>query len=252
MNFGDLAQRLGLAAGEDEILMTQLHSLAAIAAADYPILQQLPLEESTKQKLHEFFGSQANPYPATGHSSGTTAADNHHHHHAIHDNNQTLLDDFYNYNEFQQAQDETFYPPPVPTQVTPFHQPMTSAEQNSLIQRRQPYSLQGDFGQTAYSERYQNSHFSGGQYQGDHNYGGHQPEDRMMTSLQPMNYFPSETNQWASAVQTPRPYTCIPAFAPNYSEQRQQPYHRPVQMSTRRFHPSGYLPGNSAMGQYYV
>ena len=253
--FRNLAQHLGLAAGEDEILMSQLKSLASIASADYPTLQQLPLEDSTKRKLHDFFGSQANPYPAIGRRGGVMAVDNYHHHNEIHENNQTLLDDFGNSNEFQQTQNEIFYSPTTPAQVTPFHQRMTSAEQNSLTQRHPPYNQAG-YGQTEYAERYQNSHFSGEHYHGNQDYGGHQLDDRMMmASLQPHNCFPTHTNPWLSTAQSSHPYTGVSAFAPNYSQQRQrqQQYHRPVQMVTsRRFQPSGYQPGNSSMGQYYV
>ena len=250
--FRDLAQRLGLAAGEDEILMTQLKSLAAIAAADYPTLQQLPLEESTKRKLHDFFGSQANPYPVTG--GGIAAADNHHHdHYAIHDDNQTLSDEFGKYNEFQQAHNQTFYPPPNPTQVAPFHQRMTSAVQYSLPQENQPVSHQDGYHQNEYADRYHNSHFSSGQYPGDQDYDGHHHNDRiMMAPLQPMDYFPSHASPWLPAAQSSRPYTGVSAFAPNYSQQRQQQFHRHAQTANRRFQPSGYLPGNSGMGQYYV
>lgn len=56
-----LADRLQLGAGEAEILMRRLGSLQMIATADHRVLEQMPIDDASKEKLHEFFGSEPNP-----------------------------------------------------------------------------------------------------------------------------------------------------------------------------------------------
>jgi hypothetical protein len=56
-----LADRLQLGAGEAEILMRRLGSLQRIATADHRVLEHMPIDDASKEKLHEFFGTEGNP-----------------------------------------------------------------------------------------------------------------------------------------------------------------------------------------------
>jgi hypothetical protein len=58
--FKNLASRLELADGVDDILIHQLQTLSRISSADYRVLDHLRIDSFSKQKLSEFFGSQLN------------------------------------------------------------------------------------------------------------------------------------------------------------------------------------------------
>jgi hypothetical protein len=110
--FRSLADRLQLGAGEAEILMRRLASLQMIATADHRVLEQMPIDDASKEKLHEFFGSEANPNKqqncnnlphqqgvatVPGHNFGGSHIDEHN------------FDDMPNYNEFTNEQSQNHF-----------------------------------------------------------------------------------------------------------------------------------------------
>lgn len=100
-----LSERLGLAAGEIEILMNHFGSLAKICTANYQALRELPIEEDSKSKLHAFFRSQELPSQGNRDQEATKGDDFQAafgvNHDALFGDSQ--FDDMPNYSEFQQA-----------------------------------------------------------------------------------------------------------------------------------------------------
>ena len=217
----ELANLLGLAAGEDEILMRRLGSLAKIASADYRVLQDIPIDEASKRKLHEFFGSQADPNLPQQHQASYDLGNNH-----------QSFDEMPDYNEFLQEQTQNqFSRQPDPT-AAPYQPPMTAPHYGQPMGQHTPFSHHG---------HHVGHH--GGHYNGNHNgYQGGHHHNMMMMESQQVHYRP--TSHWLPA-QTPSPFSGFPTQ--NYTQQRQQ-YQPPP---TARKFPPGYTPRNSTMGRYF-
>ena len=251
-----LAVHLGLAAGEDEILMNRLTNLATIANADYRVLRQIPIEEASKRKLHDFFGSQADtktsslPQKDEGVRRRVVQAS----HGAFSQNFQPegidptnmIEDDLPDFNEFHRTQEVHR---PVNQQAALFHQQRTPASSNFVSQQTSPPFAHHPAGYSVHPNDFQNSrHFIGSQaYERQHCSG---PYDNRMMMEPPPEFHHGPASQWLHQ-QPPRPYSDYPTLASHYSYPQEQQF-RPQQPPAASFHRSGYTPGKSTMGQFYV
>lgn len=254
-----LCAHLGLAAGEDEILMNRLTNLATIAAADYRVLRPIPIEDASKRKLHDFFGTQADPQissrPPNDEMSHGQALDTPHDasfgQHLLYytcdptDSNLATVPDF---NEFLTQE----YRGQTNPQSNTFHPQRTAAPSHFVSQQmRPPFAHHhGDYG--VHPNQYQNSrHYSGSQSQAferQHYAATH--HNHMMMMERPPDYHYRPTSQWVHP-QASRPYSGYPTFTQNYSHP-QEHHFRPPPPAASNFRRSGYTPGKSTMGQFYA
>ncbi len=253
-----LSAHLGLAAGEDEILMNRLNNLATIAAADYRVLSPIPIEDSSKRKLHEFFGSQSDPqipprshndeaiHRQAVHSSHDASFDQHLHHGMCDpmDSNFTTAPDF---DEFLALE----YRGQANPQSLNLHPQRTAVPSRfGSQQMRPPFAHHhGDYG--IHPKHYQNSRqhrWSQSLAYERQPFAASSHNSMMMERPPDFQYGP--TSQWLHQ-QSSIPFSGYPTFPQNYSHPQEHQF-RPPPLAAATFRRSGYTPGKSTMGQFYV